>query len=125
MRKKGYIYFLDDHNGHVKIGLTDNMERRMKQLQTGNAMELTLIHSIKVDSMQDAFQLESILHHALNNHKVMNEWYEKKAVMKFLAHNWIHVGKFRFRGLGYPVMKIVLFVIAVITATVILNYIKF
>lgn len=124
MRKKGYIYFLDDHNGHIKIGITDNLERRMKQLQTGNALELTLIHHIKVGDMTEAFELESLLHHALNNSKVKNEWFEKDAVMKFLKHNWIQIGDYRFRGIGYPIWKMIVFVILVIIGTIIFSFIK-
>ena len=122
MSKKGYIYFLDDHNGHIKIGITDNIERRMKQLQTGNALELSLVHYIRVNSMHDAFELEALLHHALNNYKVKNEWYEKYAVMKFLKHNTIQLGQYRFHGIGFSYWKIAAFTAVMIVIIFVLNY---
>lgn len=122
--RRGYVYFIDDKNGHIKIGTTDNIDRRKRQLQTGNALELSLVHYVKLDSMADAFALESILHHAFNNYKVKNEWYKKEPVMKFLKHYWIGIGDYRFRGIGYPVHRFLLFALIVIAAVFVIYNLK-
>ena len=113
MGKKGYLYFISDCAEHIKIGVTDSINRRIKQLQTGNAQELYLVHYVVLNSPRDAYELEALLHRSMEKHKVKNEWYRKRPVMKMLRHNWIHVGNYRFRGLGYPIWKIAGYIIAV------------
>ena len=120
MSKKVYLYFISDGNDHIKIGVTDSIDRRMKQLQTGNAQDLELVHYVVLASSRDAFELETLLHREMEEYNVKNEWYQKKPVMKLLQHNWIHIGNYKFRGLGYPLWKTVLsFAVAVATAVAI------
>lgn len=113
MGKKGYLYFISDGKKNIKIGITYNIERRIKQLQTGNAQELELEHYVVLVNMTEAFELETLLHRSMAEYQIKNEWYQKKPVMKMLQHNWIHVGGYKFRGLGYPGWKIGLFALII------------
>lgn len=120
----GFIYFISDNNGHIKIGVTEDVTRRMQQLQTGNAMELSLIHSIRMNSMSDAYDLETILHRTFDEYQVKNEWYRGDVVMRMLRHNWIDIGGYRFRGIGFDIGKLKLFAALMTFVVIVLNYLN-
>lgn len=70
----GYIYLICDPNQNVyKIGVTKNLvQDRIKKLQTGNASELHIIHTIETEY---PFRLETMLHNKFKDKKVHGEWY--------------------------------------------------
>ena len=46
----GYVYLIkDNYNNVYKIGVTKNLNKRIKSLQTGNVCELKLIYLFKTD----------------------------------------------------------------------------
>jgi hypothetical protein len=57
-------------NGPIKIGLSENPERRLKQLQTGNGEPLRLIAVIEGNR-----RLEQEIHSTLHNHQGIGEWF--------------------------------------------------
>jgi hypothetical protein len=68
-----YIYFIQaDENGPIKIGFTsDDPNRRLSQLQTGNASALKLLGAIK-----GTFARERQFHIALSKWRLQGEWFE-------------------------------------------------
>lgn len=70
----GYIYLICDPNQNTyKIGVTRNLvQDRIKKLQTGNASELHMIHTVKTEY---PFRLETMLHNKFKDKKVNGEWY--------------------------------------------------
>ena len=66
-----YVYIISDGEYH-KIGYAYNPATRLKELQTGNARVLTIIHVIKTDNM---VRLESLLHKTLYMFFIRGEWY--------------------------------------------------
>lgn len=71
----GWIYLIYDcENGVYKIGVTRNISgnKRLKTLQTGNAAELRLVHSIHY---QYPFRLEKLLHQHFQDKRVNGEWF--------------------------------------------------
>lgn len=57
-----------------KIGVTKNdVEQRIKQLQTGNGCEL---HLITFHETENPFYIEKMLHHELQPYNSINEWFE-------------------------------------------------
>lgn len=74
MRKKGFVYLICDNKNEVfKIGVTKKaIERRIKELQTGNATELfvTTYHETNYP-----YLIETMLHNRFNVNKVLNEWF--------------------------------------------------
>lgn len=86
----GYVYLLleTDKNGDErhKIGITKNpVEKRIKQLQTGNSNIITLLHSYETDHYRN---VEHMLHRKFVNQKTetKNEWFylEDDQVINFL-----------------------------------------
>lgn len=73
-----YVYIIQAGNKNrapIKIGVSDDPFKRLKQLQTGNAELLRLLMTFECDDKQHAFTLEKTLHEMLSNESVLNEWF--------------------------------------------------
>lgn len=73
---KGFVYLIREGNSdYYKIGVTkkDNAQSRLKELQTGNANELTLIAQFESNK---PFRLESMLHKKYKHLNENNEWFD-------------------------------------------------
>ena len=75
MIKRGLVYLIYDSSQNLyKIGVTKGTgEKRLKQLQTGNASELQIIHTHETEF---PYRLETMLHNKFKNNQILNEWYE-------------------------------------------------
>lgn len=73
--KISYVYFIieEPFSGSVKIGKADNVERRIKQLQTGNKLTLKLYGRIPT---MEPFILESHFHRKYKANQIKNEWFK-------------------------------------------------
>lgn len=73
----GFVYLIGEVNkpNHFKIGSTraKNVDKRIKQLQTGNSSQLYLQSSFETS---EPFKLEKMLHNRFKIDKVHNEWFE-------------------------------------------------
>lgn len=85
-----YIYIIGTEVKQ-KIGFSKNIQKRLKQLQTGSPEKLTLHHYIEVP---DEFvkKLEKIIHHELSYKRLHGEWFsmEAKFAKDFLTYMEIH-----------------------------------
>lgn len=70
----GSVYLIFDRmNEMYKIGMTKgDVEKRLKQLQTGNSTELELVSSFQTEY---PYRMETILHNKFKHKKILNEWY--------------------------------------------------
>jgi predicted GIY-YIG superfamily endonuclease len=67
------VYLLkEDENQYYKIGISKNTKRRIKQLQTGSAGEISLHNEFISDY---ASKIEKALHRKYNTYKVKGEWF--------------------------------------------------
>ncbi|QYB17371.1 hypothetical protein PV-S19_0007 [Pacmanvirus S19] len=73
--RNGYLYFITElpFNSKVKIGISKNPEKRLKQLQTGNPNKLIIYHTIK---SPDYKELEKTMHNICVDLKIINEWFD-------------------------------------------------
>ncbi len=78
------VYFISDGAGYVKIGSSNDVYRRIKALQSGNARSLKIVKIIEPDEDTwmsevapdvDIF-FEKRLHKMLAEYNVKNEWLE-------------------------------------------------
>lgn len=71
----GYVYLIhDEERGLFKIGVTKNdIEKRLKKLQTGNASLLTVKDQYLTEYI---YRMETMLHKHFEDKKVLNEWFE-------------------------------------------------
>jgi len=82
-----YVYIIQSgtrKKSPIKIGMSDDPEKRIKQLQTGNPYILRIIISIKCNSRKHAFELERTLHRMLLRNNILNEWFfvKKKSLLE-------------------------------------------
>ena len=73
----GYVYLIGnvDTPGKYKIGSTrgKSVEKRLKQLQTGNSSELFIKDSYETEH---PFKLEKMLHNHFKEKNLIGEWFE-------------------------------------------------
>ena len=70
---EGYVYIVSDGN-FCKIGVTnDNMDKRIKKLQTGNPNKIVLLTSLLC---KKPYTTESFLHSLFKTKHVYGEWYD-------------------------------------------------
>lgn len=85
MKRGNCVYFISDGQ-FVKIGFTANVEKRLKQLQTGHRCKLSIVATIPGGTRNT----ESLLHAALRKHKLQGEWFkcqnEVLRVLVFAQH---------------------------------------
>jgi len=83
----GKIYFIQaGNNGAIKIGYADNVEKRLKQIQTGNPYKLKLLKTINGN-----FEIEKNLHKLFYKDRLEGEWFTpSKELMDYININEIN-----------------------------------
>lgn len=70
-----FLYCISDGVAHCKFGYSVDPHRRLRSLQTGQSSQLTLVHTIAVDTLR-VRELERILHSEIGLHRrVRGEWF--------------------------------------------------
>lgn len=60
---KDYIYIISNDQNYIKVGVSNNPERRIKQLQTGNEHKLTLLFTEEFECTRNhLLKIEKQLH---------------------------------------------------------------
>ena len=70
-----FVYAIGDGHGHVKIGVADNVEKRLGQLQTGNPHRLYLIAYLPLPNRFDADRVERTAHGGEDLERLCGEWF--------------------------------------------------
>lgn len=76
-----FLYLLKV-KGHklYKIGITNDLPKRKRELQTGNPMELNYVFAVEADLIdfygKEIVYLERFLHQNYEECRVLGEWYE-------------------------------------------------
>lgn len=79
------VYFISDTNGHIKIGKTNNLRRRLIELQTNQASELKVFQFYDCENEAKAYELESYFHKKFDFCRLKGEWFEEQPVMDFIV----------------------------------------
>ena len=73
-RNRHYVYIIENvDNGAIKIGVGNNPDGRLKQLQTGSVSELELVYRSNLCS--NAFEVEKFMHDKFSDKHIRGEWY--------------------------------------------------
>ena len=64
------VYFVQANDGHIKIGLARDVQKRLASLQTAHAHELVLLVAI-----EGTFRLEQSLHRKFAHLRLRGEWF--------------------------------------------------
>ena len=78
-----YVYLIQKGYGSIKIGVSDNPEGRLGELQTGNHGQLFLIAKFPLASRAEAFLMEKELHEKFKEYRLKGEWFKKGILRKF------------------------------------------
>ena len=74
-----YMYIISNDKGYIKVGITNNPTKRLKQLQTGNPNKLSLLFTEEFESPRaHLLKIEKIVHKELQEYKndSIGEWFK-------------------------------------------------
>lgn len=72
--EKNYIYILKQENSNIiKIGVTNDIKKRLKSVQTGNPNKIRVYH---YEERNNAYEIEAFLKRKFVEYKREGEWYE-------------------------------------------------
>lgn len=78
-----YVYFLQDPQGSIKIGISHNVGKRISQLEQSLPYDLKLI-----GIMEGNLSLESTLHTKFESHRIKGEWFKPSDdILQFIKDN--------------------------------------
>lgn len=80
---KHYVYIMKA-KGWAKIGVSHNVERRLKMMQTGCPLKIMIMNKFPFDSRAQAFECENALHRLLKEHRERGEWFRYAAIRESL-----------------------------------------
>ena len=64
------VYFIQDEDGYIKIGYSENVDKRIAGLQTSSRQKLTLLGAVRGDQ-----SLEALYHRVFKSDRVRGEWF--------------------------------------------------
>lgn len=76
------VYFIQQQGGgmHLKIGCSDNVDSRMKKLQTGSPYPLKCLAKVYAVDKYHALVMEKSFHDRLRPYKLSGEWFSSSAL---------------------------------------------
>ena len=79
------IYFIQaGENGPIKIGRSNDVEKRLKQLQTASAEKLKILWVYDADNDKET---EIELHEELKSERINGEWFKPSEQVFFIINN--------------------------------------
>ena len=70
------VYFIQAGETAIKIGITDNLNGRLSNLNTGNHEPLKLLFQHEVPSREKAEKIEKELHSYFVDYNIKGEWFK-------------------------------------------------
>ena len=71
-----YVYFIQaGKKGAIKVGITNNVEKRIETLQIGNPYKLRVLTLIPCESRTHAFEIERRIHKFFRRQNIRGEWF--------------------------------------------------
>lgn len=78
-----YVYVAQEEvSGRYKVGISQDPERRIKQLNIGNPEKLVLVHAYK--ALDDGYKSERVAHGVLEENLLRSEWFDENTSLKNL-----------------------------------------
>lgn len=72
---RSFVYAIGDGHGNVKLGVADDVRKRIRQLQTGNPSRLYLVAFLTLYRRCDADRIEREAHRANATERKAGEWF--------------------------------------------------
>ena len=80
-----YLYFIKAGNA-IKVGVTEDLKKRICELQVGNPIEMELLHAIGL-SPEKAQKLETEIHRLFQKTNLHGEWFQSTTFMSEYIEN--------------------------------------
>lgn len=93
-----YVYFIRDTLGHMKIGMSDDVRARIRELQVGNPMKLDYFYCMLIEGKDNARKLEKWLHKKFSHVRLQGEWFDEAEIVEWVSKDFI---KINFNGGTY------------------------
>ena len=71
-----YVYAIGPSKGPTKIGFTNNLETRLRAIQTGNPEKIQIHYSIEFDTEKEMRIAEKKIHRILSHRRKKGEWFD-------------------------------------------------
>lgn len=97
IEQKSFVYFISDGE-KVKIGKANNVESRLKSLQTSHAKELSLIKCIKCKNEESAYKKEKQLHKKFDEFRITGEWFDILEFIMEEGESWQQKSNLKIRS---------------------------
>ncbi len=81
----GFVYLIYNGNGQAKVGHTNFLDRRLKQLQTGSPHKLEFLRFFECSQAEE---VESKIHDECSSLRISGEWFRLSALLldSFIRH---------------------------------------
>ena len=96
-----YMYIISNDQGFIKVGISKNPTKRIRQLQTGNEHVLTLLHTEEFEcSRNHLLKIEKLVHNHFNVNCLSHrgEWYEISPDQLEKIKNFIIYSRIRYEN---------------------------
>ena len=75
-----YVYFIQQGYGAIKIGISESPEKRLNQMQIGNAKRLRILATMTFFDRKEAETMERELHVKLDSYHMRGEWFNRRMI---------------------------------------------
>lgn len=85
MKQTNIIYILSIKTGsekELKIGITNDLNKRLKSLQTGNSEKIHVEHTEEIDKNINIRKMENWIHSTFDKYRKQGEWFKGIEVKK-------------------------------------------
>lgn len=77
-KELAYVYIISDNNDHIKVGISKDPEKRLKQLQTGQPNELRILFTEEFYCKRShLLKIENLIHKQIRTliPNISGEWF--------------------------------------------------
>lgn len=81
--KSDKLYIISSKSGEktvLKIGITNDLDKRLKSIQTGNPEKISLVHQEEIPSYINIIEFERWLHSVFGNKRKTGEWFSDLSI---------------------------------------------
>lgn len=81
------VYFIQNREGHIKIGSSSDVDRRVLELQTANSGVLRILYVIDIPD-NESLSFEQHTQGVCGRYALQGEWFSAGVISHLLNHPW-------------------------------------
>ena len=71
-----YVYIMKNELGRYKIGISSNVENRLRSLKTASGYRIKVLRTFLLEDRRSAQRLENLLHTKFKKNRKLGEWFD-------------------------------------------------